>query len=378
MSEQNYLAMSDEDFLKLPEPTTTQEEEAAPAASEPAPVVEVPEVIVEEPVVEAPAQEEPVVTEPIKEGTEEANPEAVTPPVTEPVKAGEEAPVVEEAPVDTQAFYELAMKPFKANGKEFKVNSPEELIRLAQMGAGYGRKMHDLQPALKTIATMEKLGITEADLSLIADIKLGNQEAIKKVIKDSGVDPLDFNPEDPVNYVPTRTSVSDQEFAFKTAVSDLRSNGGGDTVKMINDTWDNGSVDFLYANPALMQVVHEHKQSGVYDTIAAEIDRQRALGNIAHNTPFIHAYHQVGNQLFPEANGDAAPAQVVQQPAPNPAGTQAFIATKVAAPKTPSAPTTPQVKAAAPSKQSAAPAQEKVNPLAMNDEEFLKKYGNRF
>jgi hypothetical protein len=102
--------------------------------------------------------------------------------------------------VDLEDFYAQVMKPFKANGRTIELKTPEEVIRLMQMGAGFGRKIQDLQPHLKTVRMLEKNDLLDPErLSFLIDINNKNPEAIKKLIKDSGIDPLDFNNEDNVD-----------------------------------------------------------------------------------------------------------------------------------------------------------------------------------
>ncbi|AZO48048.1 hypothetical protein [Mesorhizobium sp. M4B.F.Ca.ET.058.02.1.1] len=276
-------------------------------------------------------------------------------------------------PVDYEAFFKQIMTPFKANGRTIELKTPEEAIRLMQMGAGYGRKIQDLQPALKTLRMLEKADLLdEGKLSYLIDINNKNPDAIKKLIKDAGIDPLDLNIADNVSYVPKNHSVSDQEVAFQEALTEIQAHEGGQaTLQAINQTWDQESKSALWQEPQLLGVIQSQRDTGIYDQIVAEIDRQKLLGHIPNSTPFLKAYKLAGDHLQAN-NGFKAPIQtqpvVTQQPQ--------VIATRTAAPK-------PQVqngdKAAAASATKTTPrkAATAVNPLEMADDDFLKQFNGR-
>lgn len=154
-------------------------------------------------------------------------------------------------PEELASFYDQVMKPFKANGREITLRSPDEAIRLMQMGAGYGRKLQDMQPHLKTLRMLEKNNLLdEGRLSYLIDLDQKNPDAIKKLIKDAGIDPLDLNMDDNANYRPTNHSVSDTEVAFSEALKDVSAQPGGrETIQQINTTWDKTSKEALWAQP---------------------------------------------------------------------------------------------------------------------------------
>src|SRR5690606_21653948 len=71
---------------------------------------------------------------------------------------------------DYEKLYKEIMKPFKANGREIKLNSPEEVITLMQKGANYTKKMQALQPHLKIVRMLENNQLLdEGKLSQLID-----------------------------------------------------------------------------------------------------------------------------------------------------------------------------------------------------------------
>ena len=323
-----------------------------------------------------------------KEG-EEGKDKAVTPdPKLDPKDVKNAAPVVRSSkdlkPEELAGFYDQVMKPFKANGREIQLRTPEEAIRLMQMGAGYGRKLQDMQPHLKTLRMLEKNNLLDQKkLGFLIDINSKNPEAIKKLIKDSGIDPLDLNMDDNANYRPTDHSVSDNEVAFAEALKDVSSQPGGrDTIQHINSTWDQQSKEFLWGNPEVLTVIQDQRQNGIYDAITAEIDRKKMLGEIAPTVPFLEAYKIAGDALvasksMTQPGSEPAPQPTNPAPAQN-ADQQAgrVLGTRTAAPKS-SATNSDKAKAAGSPTNSSRKAKETINPLDMADDDFLKQFENR-
>lgn len=323
-----------------------------------------------------------------KEG-EEGKDKAVTPDSKlDPKDVKGAAPVVRSSkdmkPEELANFYDQVMKPFKANGREIQLRSPEEAIRLMQMGAGYGRKLQDMQPHLKTLRMLEKNNLLDQKkLGFLIDINSKNPEAIKKLIKDSGIDPLDLNMDDNANYRPTDHSVSDNEVAFAEALKDVSSQPGGrETIQHINSTWDQKSKDFLWGNPEVLAVIQDQRANGIYDAITAEIDRKKMLGEIAPTVPFLEAYKIAGDALVASKSLTQPGSETATQssnPAPaTKADQQAgrVLGTRTAAPKS-SATNSDKAKAASSPTNSSRKAKETINPLDMADDDFLKQFENR-
>jgi hypothetical protein len=282
-----------------------------------------------------------------------------------------------EESVDYEGFFKQVMTPFKANGKTIEIKTPEEAVRLMQMGAGYGRKIQDMQPHLKVLRMLEKNGLLdESKLSFLIDLNDKKPEAIKKLIKDGGIDPLDLNPDDKVTYVPTNHAVSDKEVVFHQAIADVQQLPGGHaTLQHINQTWDEESKGLLWEEPEIFGVIQTQRENGVYEQILAEIDRQKLLGHIKHSTPFLQAYKVAGDHLV-KTNGFKAPIQ--NQPGNGTTQQPQVIATRTATPKS-QAQNGDKAAAASPTK--VAPASKPnltVNPLEMADDDFMKQFNGRF
>lgn len=400
---EDYLSMSDDDFMNLPDLATGVEETPEAPSEEGTEVTpdtteiptEVPQQTQEE--LPTPVDASTEGDETIPEDAPEANPEdqssqadpsSLVPAEGKkaPEQGSEEAKKSEEAP-DYKALYEAMLQPIKANGRTIEIKSPEEAIRLMQMGAGFGRKMHDIQPHLKTLRFLEQnqlLNVDQTELAFLVDLRNKNPDAIKKLIKEAGIDPLDLNMDEEVKYQSKAIPVTDQQVILEERLSTLASQDGGiETLQVARDTWDRQSQDAVAAQPEILEHIHTQRMTGVYDVIVNEMERQKALGAIPYGTPFLQAYHQVGQYLqenngFSHLQGNRTQT-AVQQPAG--LATQQkqpqLLDTKVAAPK-PQVSNSDLAKAAAPSRASSRRSAPVINPLAMSDEEFEKQFGKNF
>lgn len=268
-----------------------------------------------------------------------------------------------EVTIDYKKFYEKIMTPFKANGKLITLKTPEEAIQLMQMGANYTRKMQAIAPYKKTLMMLENNGLLDEDkLSFLIDLDKKNPEAIKKLIKDAGIDPLEIDTSTEPQYKEGSHKVSNEEAAFMSVLDDLKqSQEGMQTIQEINSNWDDASKKILWNSPEIMRTIHQQRANGVYKIITEEMERQRVLGNIPAETPFLMAYKQIGDALAAK-----------QKPAP-----MQPVAVKAKTVKTSSLKNNEKAKAAAPNRTTASAPKKFINPLAMSDEEFLKQMENR-
>lgn len=390
MSDKDYLALSDEDFANELPPVV----EASDTAS--APVVETPDPgaqqIAEATVVETPdpatqtatTVETPPVTETYsgtgEQGGEETEPAIYTPGSETQVSA---KPTVETDPnkpaeqsttVDYKEAYGHIMAPLKANGKTIELRSVDELRSLAQMGANYTRKMQDIAPHRKILLMLENNGLLdESKLSFYIDLEKKNPEAIKKLVAESGIDPLEIDTSVPAKYQASNHTVTDEELGFRSVLDEVcASPEGQQTVATINSTWDQVSKERLWKDPSLISVFHQQRENGIYARITSEVDRLKALGQIPVGTTFLDAYKLVGDHLhksnaFADLVKPSPSNQAVQTPAvPTP------VAVKTVTPKAPVV--NPAVAAASTPRSTPKRAQTIVNPLAVSDEDFMKTY----
>lgn len=301
-----------------------------------------------------------------------------TPDSQEPVKAKpEDKPKdgevkdkeQEAAPIDYKAAYDKIMGGFKANGKDIKLESIDEAVKLMQMGANYTKKLQALQSNLKLVRMLENNGLLSEDkLSYLIDLDKKNPSAIQKLLKDSNIDPMDIDTSAEANYTPGNHRVSDNEINLQNVLQDVASTAEGKQLVLnIHQTWDQPSKEIIWKDPNVLAVLNQQRESGIYDQITAEVEKRRMLGEF-QTVPFLTAYFQVGQAL--NQQGLLQPKQAPQgQPAPV-QSEPTVVATRVAQRK-PEA-NGDKVKAAAPPRTPPKKVATEFNPLAMSDEEFEK------
>lgn len=271
---------------------------------------------------------------------------------------------------DKAAAYDKMMAPFKANGREIQLQSPEEAIRLQQMGANYTKKMQALQPALRVVRMLENNKLMdESQLSYLIDLYQKKPEAIQKLLADSQFDPHTVDADKAATYVPGDHQVSEPEMRFQAVLDEIESTTTGkELIFEVAKQWDADSRQALFQEPQLLHVIHEQKANGLYARITSEVERRRILGEL-QGVPFLAAYKTVGDDLH--AKGLLAQAQTVEQPKPTP------VATRVATPA-PKAGNGAAAKAASPTRSTPAAAKApEVNYLELSDEAFLKSMQGR-
>lgn len=279
--------------------------------------------------------------------------------------------------VNYESEYKRLMAPLKANGKMIELKTPEELIQLAQMGANYTRKMQDIAPHRKVLLMLQNNGLLdEGKLSYLIDLDKKNPDAIKKLIQDSGINPLDIDTESKSSYQATSHAVSDAEANFQAVLSDLGAHEAGQkTLHAVHTGWDDASKNQLLQDPSVLTLIHEQREAGIYDRIATEIERRRTLGQIAANAPFLKAYELVGKEMQAKGGFNDLIQPAAQTPQAQPVPVEP-VATRVVTPK-PQVSNSAQANAAATTRTSARKAETLVNPLSMSDDEFMKQMSNR-
>lgn len=360
------LTMSDEDFLKsaheMPElgDPVNPEDPTAPAAEPPMgkemPVPEQTPEAEEQPIAEG-NEAVPVAEEKAEEGGTAAEP---TPPG-------------ETQEIDYKTAYEsIVGRPFKANGKEIKVTSPEEAIQLMQMGAGYHKKMSQLGYANRIIETLRENDLLDENkINNLIDISRKNPEAIAALVRSAGIEPhqLDLDGDDAPQYTPGNHVLPEDQVRFRNSVENIREQGGTEFLNHVAQDWDVTSRAEIFKDPRALDMLFEHKQSGVYDKVYAEIERRRMFDPSLSNMPLIHTYLAVGNEMNQRGllGGNPQPAAPV---APSPTTP---VAVRSAATPQPVAPN-PAAARAASVRSTPTPANTVPNYLTMSDEEFMKNH----
>ena len=364
----DYLAMSDEEIMNAVAPVE-------------------PVAVVEETNEEV--QPEAAATETATEGVEQNNEEkenstdtsgTATETKTEATEEKTEAEKQEEKAeketqaVDYEAEYKRLLAPFKANGREIQVKSVDDAVALMQMGANYNKRMAALKPNLKMLKLLENNGLlSEEKISYLIDLEKKNPAAINKLVKDSGLDPMDLDAEKAGEYKPKIHSVDDREIDLDTVLDEIQETPTyTQTLEIVSKKWDGASKQTIASTPQLLKVINDHVANGIYDLINQEVERERMFGRL-NGLSDIEAYRRVGDAINARGgfnhlvSNQGKPNQepVVVQPKPKAPADDKLNEKRRAASST------------KPANVSTAAASD-FNPLALSDEEFSKLAEIRF
>lgn len=379
----DYLGMSDEDFLNAnpaameddvpyedevggytnlgEDPDTTDEVEEAEVPQEPEASDDSEEVETDE------DDDDDELPEEEAEASEEVDPES-----EEPEEAKEEE-TEEEGQARYKQFFDQITAEFKANGKMMKVDKPEDIVRLMQMGANYNRKMAALKPSLKVLKMLEKNELlSEEKLSYLIDLDQKRPEAIAKLLADSKIDPLDVNLDQASNYRAPDYSVDEREVALDEVVEEIQDTPQfSKTINVVSKVWDDASKQSVANDPQLLRVLNDHMASGIYDLVSTEIEQERMLGRL-NGLSDIEAYQQVGDAIAARGGFDHLFQPQKQSQPPKPVTTKSASKPNDAQRRT-------KRRAASPSKPTATSApKDDFNPLGMSDEEYMKQFDAKF
>ena len=281
-----------------------------------------------------------------------------------------ESETTEDKEVDTsvnhQEFYSTLTKPFKANGREFQITNPNDMIALMQKGLNYSKKMEEMKPNLNLVKTLEQYGLTdESRLSYLIDLHNKKPEAIAKLIKDSEIDLYEFDTEQANHYVPQSKVV--RKTQLEEVISEVvEANPEFNSVlNTVYTDWDNQSKQAVIDNPNVLRIISEQQSNGTYDKIMNIMEYEKAVGRL-QGVAFLQAYSEIEQRLLGGSSEGQAPQQQSQQQQ-----AQAFTAPRPNHSNNSSNASEQKRKVASPSTNTAKPSTEAIDPLKMSDEELI-------
>jgi len=228
-------------------------------------------------------------TEEAKSEDEEENAqvdEGKTDEVDTEEKPAEEVPETTDE-IDYKKFYEeVALAKFTANGKEVEgFKDPKDLIRSQQALHGLTQKMEavkEYQPFIKPLRDRKLLDDPDR-FNLVMNLVDGDKEALKKFVKDSGIDTLELDTEE-VNYVPTNTLPTEGQLRLQDKFDQAKALGIDDKLADALGKWDNESFDMFVNDSAISGDLINHINNGAYDLVQDEINRMSMLDTTGRYT----------------------------------------------------------------------------------------------
>lgn len=262
--------------------------------------------------------------------------------------------------IDYKQIYDTIFAPFKANGREIKVDSVDDVISLMQMGANYNKKMAGIKPYLGIIKTLEKHEITsEKDISYLIDLKNQNPAAIAKLVKDSEWDEYEVEEEDIDNYSPQAQAVTSEQVELEETLKELEESPYyTKLVTIVGSQWDNNSMTHIAQNPGILKLLEMQMSQGIFDIVWDEVQKQRTFGRLM-DLPDFEAYKQAGDIAHEQGKlNHLLENKQVQGSSERPKDEKRVSKKKAAASTVKKGKTATNPNA--------------INPLSLSDEEFMK------
>lgn len=216
---------------------------------------------------------------------------------------GEEDEALESAP--SAEGLERIFEPFKAGGRDVQVESVDEAISLMQRGIGMSKNLAKLKPYRRAGELLAKKGLLadETKLALLVEAGTGDKAALSKLLRDLNVDPLDLTEESGNTYKPKVQLPTESSLATNDVIEELQeTTDGKEMLAEMRTSYDPVSIQAFMSNPTLRTQINDHRASGVYQVVMAEVERRKLLGSTLNGAaieslPVLDAYKQVGEEM---------------------------------------------------------------------------------
>ena len=277
----------------------------------------------------------------------------------------------EEAAINYEAEYKKLLTPFKANGKQMQISNVDDAVTLMKMGANYNKKMAALKPNLRLMKMLENNELLDEEkLSYLIDLDKKNPEAVQKFIKESGIDPLDIDTEKDTDYTPSTYTVNDKEVELDGVLDEIRDTPSFQkTIDIVGTKWDASSKKVLIETPAIIRVINEQVENGIFDQITNVIESERMLGRL-QGLSDLEAYKQVGDAI--QAKGGFSVKN------PSTANEETTATTTHTSQDDPKLKRKKRAASTTRTGPGGTKKEDDYNPLALSDAEFEKVAGNDF
>lgn len=218
----------------------------------------------------------------------------------------EDEPTDEPETDEVEATQEEQIYAFKANGKEFKFTEKEikeQFPKIFGQAMDYTKKTQALKPWRQTIDALEQAKVSHEDVSLMIDVLRGDKDAIATVIKRTGVDALELDPENS-KYVPKSYGRNETDLAVKDVIQEISSDKEYEiTQKILSKDWDDNSVNELAKNPDLIRELHIDVKNGTYDKVSPIAEKLKVLDRGRKSD--LEYYLRAGSEYYTSIQAEA-------------------------------------------------------------------------
>lgn len=230
-------------------------------------------------------------------------------PQQEPIPSQEpqqDKPIVDEnTPVDNQQVDEKPIEQkeekikLRAVGKDFDFTM-DELKTLASKGIDYTTKLQKIAPFRKAISAMEENGITQEDIFQLIEMKKGNKDAIGAFTKKHNIalSDIEQGEQNAQQYQPNSYGNEYSELnEIDAELSQSMDKVNYDKMCNFVNKLDKTSQDFFINQPEALRILADDINTGMFDKIKMEMDKDFYLGNYDKSLPTLQRYINTNNKL---------------------------------------------------------------------------------
>lgn len=178
------------------------------------------------------------------------------------------------------------LQPLKAGGKEYPIESIDELYKLASAGVGAQQKFQAIAGYRKSIMAAEKANVDLMEaVNFMANYKDNPKDTILALMKQSNIDPLDIDL-DVEGTAPKDYSVSDFEVSYDDVIKEI---GDSPKFKDVQDVllskWDKASRDVFLDNPSMIKNLHDEmspipgQDKSMWDLVSPIAEKMKMMGD---------------------------------------------------------------------------------------------------
>ena len=199
-------------------------------------------------------------------------------------------------------FYDEVTSEFTANGKKVKgFTDPKKVIESQQMAAGFSDKMASFSKYKPFMNSIKDNGFLDnpEKFNLAMSLLEGNEDALKKHIKDLKIDPFEMDMEN-INYQSKNQVSSDLEVAYSDVIENAKVHNVDKEVQdIINRDWDDKSVIELLEDPQSSADLVNHISSGAYKVVQERISEKKRTdaNNVYSRKPVIQQYREAAREI---------------------------------------------------------------------------------
>lgn len=177
-------------------------------------------------------------------------------------------------------------QPLRASGKEYPIESIEELYKLASAGVGAQQKFQAIAGHKKSIMAAEKAGVDIMEaVNFMANYKADPKGTMLNLLKQNKIDPLDIDM-DAEGAKTKDYSVSDFEVSYDEVVGEIgESPKFQDVQEVILRKWDKSSRDIFLDNPKMIKNLHDEmmpipgQDRSMWDLVSPLAEKMKMMGD---------------------------------------------------------------------------------------------------